>query len=151
MSKMALLGFLLLLLSSPGHPTGGKFAKYKQVEAYEIRPGILVMPSYTNDGQLCEMGLEQRQYSPELIRLDPSLTRGEIDEIFDEFVPESERGAKSDELVSVDGGGITTIETFTNVWVKIYGKDLSPADRKRHKIVERVVTATVQWKNRKCQ
>jgi hypothetical protein len=29
-------------------------AKYKAVEAYEVRPGILVFPTYSEDGEVCE-------------------------------------------------------------------------------------------------
>ena len=32
--------------------------------AYEIRPGVLVMPRYAQDGQVWEVGMEKRRYSP---------------------------------------------------------------------------------------
>jgi len=67
-----------MLLLSSANPVDGRFARYKQIEAYEIRPDILMMPSYTSDGQICEIGLEKRQYSPAMVRLEPSLTRRSI-------------------------------------------------------------------------
>ena len=78
-----LIGFVfaaVLLLATANH-AHEQFAKYNAVEAYEIRPGVLMMPSYSSDGQVCEMGLEKLHYSPEIIRLDSSLSRKEIDEI----------------------------------------------------------------------
>jgi hypothetical protein len=41
-----------------------RFSKYKTVEAYEIGPGILMMPNFSSDGQVCEIGLEILHYSP---------------------------------------------------------------------------------------
>jgi len=84
MSKLiasVVVAMLLLITSNPGRE---RFAKYKAVEAYEIRPGILMMPKYSTDGQICEIGLEKLHYSPDMIRLDSSLSRKDIDQIFDE-------------------------------------------------------------------
>ncbi len=95
------------------------FAKYKAVEAYEIRPGILMMPSYSADGQVCEIDLEVRHYSSELVRLDSDLSRTEIDQILDEVVPDSERGPKAKDplgtLITRSGGGLTTDIDFEHV------------------------------------
>ncbi|HXX20806.1 MAG TPA: hypothetical protein VEJ46_15485 [Candidatus Acidoferrum sp.] len=149
MSKIVGLACFAMLLLSPANSVDGRFAKYRPIEAYEVRPGILMMPSYSGDGQVCEVGLEQRQYSPEMVRLDPSLTREDVDRIFQELVPADERGAKLNELISENGVSITTIEDFQNVSLLIYGQNLSTPHS--HKIVERNVAAVVRWKNRKCQ
>ena len=85
MSKLiasVVAGILLLPALNTGRE---RFAKYKPVEAYEIRQGILMMPRYSADGQVCEIGLEKLHYSPEMIRVDSSLSREEIDQIFDEL------------------------------------------------------------------
>jgi hypothetical protein len=78
---------VLLLLLLTASPQTTSMAKYKAVEAYEVRPGILMFPTYTEDGQVCEIGLERRHYSPEIIRLDPNLSREDIDAIVDELDP----------------------------------------------------------------
>src|ERR1700722_4808792 len=103
------------------NPQNERFAKYKPVEAYEIRPGVLMMPSYSGDGQVCEVGIQKRNYSPEIVRLDSSLSRKEIDEIFDELVPANERGPKSNNILGrlsvVDGISSTETVDFENVYI----------------------------------
>jgi hypothetical protein len=75
--------------------TQQQFAKYRKIEAYEVRPGILMMPRYTTGDEVCEIGLERLHYSPELIRIDSGLSRKEIDLALDELVPIEERGKPS--------------------------------------------------------
>lgn len=154
MSKLiasVVVAMLLLITSNPGRE---RFAKYKAVEAYEIRPGILMMPKYSTDGQVCEIGLEKLHYSPELIRLDSSLSRKEIDQIFDEIVPSGERGPKPTGLLdqgmtTFSGRGMVSNEEYQNVSIQIFG-NFSPADGKDG-ATEEEVTATLTWKSRKCQ
>jgi hypothetical protein len=59
MSKLFGLVVVAMFLLPTVNPAHEKFAKYKAVEAYEIRPGILMMPRYSADGQVCEIGLEK--------------------------------------------------------------------------------------------
>jgi hypothetical protein len=155
MSRLAGLvctAMLLLLVAKPQDDKHNPFSKYKAVEAYEVRPGILMMPSYAEDGQVCEIGLEKRHYSPEVIRLDPDFSHEQIDQIADELVPASERGPKSkdfaNDLIVVDGRGMTTISTYENVSIQIHSA-VSPKSKKQE-IVATDVAATIQWKNRKC-
>jgi hypothetical protein len=149
MAKLIGLAFATLLLLASANPVHERFAKYKAVESYEIRPGVLMMPSYSSDGQVCEIGLEKLHYSPEIIRLDSSLSRKEIDQIFDELVPADERGQRSKDfardLITQSGGGLTTHIDFQNVSIQIYG---ATADKDGSTVDE--VAATLKWKNRKC-
>ncbi|MFZ3200204.1 MAG: hypothetical protein WA175_03530 [Candidatus Acidiferrales bacterium] len=154
MSKLIGLVFVAMLLFPSANPVHEKFAKYKAVEAYEIRPGVLMMPSYSSDGQVCEIGLEKLHYSPETIRLGSSLPRKEIDQIFDELVPPHERGPQSKDsmgtLLTQPGDILATYIDFQNVSIQIYG-DVSPAAGKGATNVDEVVAATLIWKGRKCQ
>jgi hypothetical protein len=140
---------LLLLTASPQKNT---MAKYKAVEAYEVRPGILMFPSYSEDGQVCEIGLERRHYSPEKITLYSTLSREEIDAIVDELAPASERGPKSqnplDDLMLVVGHGRTTFEKYENVTVEIEGVVIANSNKKR--TVDNVA-AIIGWKHRECK
>jgi hypothetical protein len=143
--------FLLFPFEGPQH---SRFSAYKAVEAYEIRPGILMMPRYSDDGQVCEIGIEKRNYSPEVIRLDSDLSREEIDQIFDELVPANERGTQSKnpllrDLFTQAGPGITESIDFENVSIHIVAKVLSESTK--HKTITNNIAATVQWKNRKCK
>ena len=142
-----------LLLLAAANPAREKFAKYKAVEAYEIRPGILMMPRYAADGQLCEVGLEKLHYSPEKIRLDSGLSPKEIEEIFAELAPSAERGPKptgvfEQGMSTFSGRGMVSDEEYQNVSIQIYsalsldGKAIASGDE---------VTARLSWKNRKCQ
>jgi hypothetical protein len=153
MSKLIGLIVAAMLLLPSASPVHEEFAKYKAVEAYEIRPGVLMMPSYSFEGQVCEIGLEKLHYSPETIRLDSSLSRKEIDQIFDELVPPDERGPRSkdfpQDLIIQGGGSLTTNIDFQNVSIQIYG-DVLPSAGKGVITVDEVA-ATLKWKDRKCQ
>jgi len=85
----------LALVLLGAKPQSDLFSKYKAVEAYELKPGILMMPRYTADGEVCEIGLEKRQYSPELIRTSSRLSHAEIEQYVDELVPSDARGPKT--------------------------------------------------------
>ena len=143
------VGVLLFLFQ---HSASTTFARYKAVEAYEIRPGVLMMPRYSSDGQVCEIGLEARHYSPEKIRLDANLSRPEIDNIFDELVPTDERGPKTSLLLGTDqilevGKGLITTSQYKNVSLQIYS---AVSTSKKHEIVSEDVAATIRWNDRKC-
>jgi hypothetical protein len=144
----------VLLLTLSGNPDRDQFSKYKAVEAYEIRPGILMMPSYAADGQICEIGLERRRYSPEVIRLDADIPDKDIDGIIDELAPDDVRGSRAEgilgyDLIETDGGGMTTIREYENVSVEIFSHVLDNA--RRNMKIEPNVAATIKWKNRKCE
>jgi hypothetical protein len=151
--KLAIFVCSLLLLTLSGNPDRDQFSKYKTVEAYEIRPGILMMPSYAADGQVCEIGLERRRYSPEVIRLDSDIPDKDLNEIIDELVPASERGPRSKGLigeeVEIDGGGMTANSDYENVSVQTFSHVLN--NTRRNMKFEPNVAATIKWKNRKCE
>ena len=127
-------------------------AKYKAVEAYEVRPGILMFPTYSEDGEVCEIGLERRHYSWEIIRLDSTLAREDIDAIVDELAPASERGPKSqnplDRLMLVVGPGRTAFEQYENITVEIEGGAIINSQKKS---TFDDVAAVIIWKHRKCK
>jgi hypothetical protein len=147
---LACMSMLLLFYASP---QSSRFSGYKTVEAYEIRPGILMMPRYADDGQVCEIGLERRHYSPEKIRLDSSLSREEIDRIFEELVPTNERGPKKtareggDQILE-SGNSLVASSEYENVSIQIYS---AVSSSKKHEIVADDIAATLRWNNRKCR
>jgi len=129
-----------VLLFLAAKPQSDKFSKYKSVEAYEIRPGILMMPRYTEDGQVCEIGLERRHYMPEMINLDSLLLQKDVNEIADELVLANEKGPRKMDTRGPysSGDGIGNAENYIDY---------------EYVSVERVesVAAVIKWKNRKCQ
>jgi hypothetical protein len=152
MPKLICLGLTVLIMLNAATTTQQQFAKYQKIEAYEVRPGILMMPRYTVEGEVCEIGLERLNYSPEVIRVASSLSREEIFQILDELVPAGERGKSSKDLtneINVSGQAMTTNLAFDNVLIRIYGATL-PSRRKDETTVNEVV-ATVTWKQRMCR
>ena len=138
-------------------PDRQRFEKYKAIEAYEVRPGILMMPRYAADGQVCQIGLQRLNYSPEEIRLGSDMLSYEIDPTLEELVPNSERGPGPTGDVAPGTGatvGMMSIrdEEYQNVSIHIYGAFYTG----NIPVSERVVfgdniVATLTWKNRKCQ
>ncbi len=78
---------LLPLSASSGRE---KFANYKAVETYEIRPGILMMPRYSADGQVCEVEFQRRHYVDGEVYLGSTIPHETTLKIIDEIVPGSE-------------------------------------------------------------
>ena len=152
MSKVIGLACMSMLLFHFASPQSSRFSGYKAVEAYEIRPGILMMPRYSNDGQVCEIGLEGRHYSPEKIRLGSNLSRKEIDQILEELVPVNERGNKTTApgggQISEAGHSLVASLEYENISVQIYS---AVSSSKKHEIVADDIAATIQWNNRKCR
>jgi hypothetical protein len=150
MSRFVVLICAAVLFQSSTDVDRQKFAKYTAIEAYEVQPGVLVMPRYAPEGQVCEVGLEKRHYSAKEISLNPSLSRGEIYRIFVELVPERVRGNKSGrEDLTRAGHSITTTIQFENVSLQIVSEELSTA--KKEEIVEGDTVGIIRWKARRCQ
>ena len=153
MLKMAFLGSSAVLLFGMGLMTKQQFTKYRSVEAYEVRPGILMLPRFTADDQVCEIGLQRLLYSPDLVRVNADLSRKDIDQVLDELVPTNERGkpveSPVDGLITESGQSMVTSMDFENVVINIYGAT-APQGRKGGVTTSEVV-ATVKWKKRTCR
>jgi hypothetical protein len=137
------------LLLFAGAADRGRFAKYKAVETYEVRPGILMMPTYTGDGQVCEIVIERHHYVGGVANLYTTIPREEVLKIVDELVPASERGPADTKLgdrpVSLySGNSVTTVSDYANVSIDIVGQASSPGNAGD-------MVALIRWKNRKCQ
>jgi hypothetical protein len=143
--------FLLLGASELQHVM---FSKYKPVEAYEVRPGILMMPTFSADGQLCEVGLERRHYTPDKITLSSELSRDEIHQIVDELAPVKERGSRPANLIEqgslgIQGNALDEDEEYENVSIRIYSEASHTSSQ--HEIVASDVVATITWKHPACE
>jgi hypothetical protein len=154
MSKLGGLACIFMFVIPIANPQVVKFTKYKKVETYEVRPGILMMPRYSEDGQVCLIELQRRLYSPEQVSVSPSLLPDEIDQIINELVPAREKGPRPKNLLEQGttdfiGSTMVTDEEYENISIRIYGEILH-GSKVKHIVAEDVV-ATIQWKNRKCQ
>jgi hypothetical protein len=143
-----------VMLFSPSFSSAQRdFTKYKAVEAYEVRPGILMIPTYSADGQVCQIGLEVLHYSPDLIRLDSDLSRTEVEQILEEIIPESERGPRVKDPMGtlIMGRGVSMITNidFEHVSLQIYSKVISQPKKKDTFVQD--AAALIRWKDRECQ
>ena len=142
-----LIGFActVMVLFLFAKPQTDRFSKYRAVEAYEIRPGILMMPSYASDGQVCQIELEKRHYANETVLLDSKLPHEVVMQIIDELAPPSERGPQTmnfgkEYMSAYSGSSVTTFAEYKNVSIDIYRKASSTGD----------VVALIRWKNHGC-
>jgi hypothetical protein len=136
------IAFLLLPVNSQNE----RFSKYQRVEAYEVRPGILMMPRYSANGQVCMVVVQKDHYVNEVALLDSTLPREVVTQIFDELVPPSERGplGTNNEMARLSvysGNSVTSRLDYKNVSFEISRQASSPGD----------IVAVIQWKGRSCQ
>ena len=154
MSRLPYLACAAALFMIGAKPQTEMFAKYKPVEAYEIRPGVLAMPRYTEDGRVCEVGVEKRSYSPDLIRVGESFSQKEIDQIVDVLAPADERGPKQKGLLGgmmvLSGQTYSNATVYENITVLSYGGISSTSDHKSSLTSTGDVAFTIQWTKRKC-
>jgi hypothetical protein len=149
---IGVLGTALFLLTV-GNGGDSRFSKYRAIETYEVRPGIMIMPRYADDGLVCEIGIEERHFSPEGISRNSGLSDTEIDQIANELVPSNERGPRPANLLeqgttNISGNTMATSEEFENISIHIYRSTFPSSEGKKSVIGDAV--ATIVWKDRKC-
>ncbi len=137
----------LVAVSAWGQTSADIGAKYSAVNAFEVRPGILMTTKYADDGQVCEMTLEKRHYQPDKVDLGSTIPNELIDRLLDELVPSSQRGPATSRWLHPDstvGGGVSYIkQEFENVFVEIYGGYSEACDSGDQIVV-------IRWKKRTC-
>src|SRR5436190_1281718 len=151
MTKFFGLSLAVFITLNAPMTTQQPFSRYHKIEAYEVRPGILMIPRYTAGNEVCEIGLERLHYSPTLIRVDSGLSRTEINQTLDELVPADERGKPAkelDTLIAQGGQSLTTNIEFENISIQIYGATF-PSEKGKTTVNE--VIARVKWKQRICR
>ena len=146
MAKLIGFGCVVALLLPLAEPQGGRFSKYAPVKAYEITPGVFVMPKYSEIGQLCQAVIQKDHYTGGVADLDSALAPKVITQIFDQLAPSAERGAftidkELEGLSLYGGGGVTTFLDYKNVSLDMMRPASSPG----------YVVAVITWKNRGCQ
>jgi hypothetical protein len=153
MSKYLLLSLsaALLTVSINAYTPQQRFERFKKIEAYEVRPGVLMLPRYSADNQVCEFGLQRLAYSQEMLRVDSDIS-SEINPLLDQLVPPEERGKPSNAvdggLVVENGPILARTKDFENVTIQTYAGTFNC--RHRREFAGQVV-AVVKWKNRVCR
>jgi hypothetical protein len=145
---MKLIASICLLAFVAGS-SSDRIRKYHAVEAYEIRPGIVVTPVYTASHDICEISIEKRHYSNNSVDMDATMPKEQILSLFDELVAKEERGGPGwklppdTEITEIDSDILTTRIPYENVTLAIFGKKDSP-DRQKY------VAAIISWNNLPC-
>ena len=153
MIKLAAIPLTALLLLFTTDAPSNRFSKYKAVEAYEIRPSILMTPSYTAEGEVCEIGIETKHYSPEIIHVGSALLEREVKSIVDELAPPDERGPESVQrpMGGFAGGTSFMVTSYQNLEVAEYRSILHTDAKMKNIQVSETESVTIKWKNRKCK
>jgi len=117
---------VVAILCLSGAAQNERFFKYPAVEAYEIRPGMLMMPRYSDGHEVCEIVLERNHYSNETANLDSTMPRDVISQMVDELAPPGERGPivgnlGNDYISAYTGNAVTTFADYKNVSIHIFG------------------------------
>ena len=121
--------------------------KYPKVNAYPVRPNILLTARYSTDGRVCEMALQPVRWTGDTVLLFP-LSEEETIRVVEEIVPESERGKRKGGLFGVnklsvfEGHSISTPYIYENITIDFAGTtDKGGAD----------MVAVVTWQHRSCE
>lgn len=143
-----LLGVLLITIGTFAARTTHQFpASYPRVESYEIRPGVLAMPKYADDGELCQVSIEKLHVQQSSVELGaPTMSREIVLKIVDELAPPSERGRAISQIggfdyIDVINGTVDiAAANYENVSVQIYGSTSVHGD----------VAVVLHWKRKNC-
>lgn len=148
MSKAMNLGCLALLVLATASASD-EFKRFQAIEAYEVQPGILMVPTYSSKGAVCKVVLEKRHYSSKEIDLDAEMSHRQIWQVFDQLVPKKDRGQSTldlgdmGELTTAAGVSTTTIADYENVSLEMDGKTKEAGDQE-------YVVAIIRWKRKNC-
>lgn len=161
MSKLITLALIVMISFLTGAAQGTEekmSSKYKTVRGYEIREGILAIPRYSSDGEVCEIGLERLHYTPDKLYVESGLSHAEIDQIINEFFPDDSKGKPLPDMgLSVEVGfAAETIDRYENVTIR-YDYPEPPPERSKHSNKRAhdefrgYTVAVITWTHRKCQ
>jgi hypothetical protein len=121
MARICIL-LLTLAVAALGQTSADLSAKYPNV-IYRIRPHVLMTARFASDGQVCEMTLEKGQRTDTSIPYDDSFSNEEVHSLMDDLAPEGQRGRDMTRRFdgTIEGLGYTTVYTYENVLVHVYG------------------------------
>jgi hypothetical protein len=144
------LGFLVgqIISCADGQTSSDLRAKYPELRAYEIRPGILMSAEYAVDGQVCRLTLEKHHATSKGVDLDSVFSPELTEQLLDEVVPADERGKRLDAFgkwgyeSTVSGDLVVKEAKYENVSIEIGGTvaNCQSGDR----------VISVRWSKRTC-
>ena len=122
MARICIL-LLALAVAALGQTSVDLNAKYPNVIVFRVRPHVLMTARFATDGQVCEMTLERGQRTDTSIPYDDSFSNEEVHSLVDDLAPEGQRGRDLTGRFqgTIEGLGYTTVYTYENVLVHVYG------------------------------
>jgi len=119
------LSLLFVTAASWGQTSADLDRKYRKVTSYELQPGILMLPQYAEDGNVCEMFVERH---PASHILSATFSKEEVTNIINELVPEPQRGldlktGKYEQWLktTITGTIMDTEYSYENISIHVYG------------------------------
>jgi hypothetical protein len=110
-SLIPLIG--LVIAGSQSQSSTELSTKYPVITSYEVRPGILMTPKYSADGQVCQMSIERQRATRSGVMMDSFMSAELVKTIVDELVPHSERGPARGGSAAIISTGVTTQSVHT--------------------------------------
>ncbi len=128
--------------------SGDELSKYRSVQSYEVRPGIMATPVFAPGSQtICEIGIERQRYSKGAVDVDGVMSKEQILSIFNELAPAVVRGRPGlklpgdTEITEVDSGVTTIRMPYENASLSMY--------RRNEK--QGYVAAIISWSKAECR
>jgi len=131
MNKKLTLSLLLLAFTTTswGQTSTDLNKKYRKITFYELQqPGIVMIPKYADDGNVCEMTVERHQATDNGIILALTFSDQEVKDVIDELVPEPQRGRDLKDSywekwlrTTLSGSTTDTEFSYENISVHAYG------------------------------
>jgi hypothetical protein len=107
---------LVLALALRSQSVADLNAKYPVVTSYEVRPGILMIPRYTDDGQVCEMSFARQHTTRSGLYLDSRISNKLANDIANELAPPATRGDELHGPPHPSGMDVTTGRVHMTVY-----------------------------------
>jgi len=135
---------IVLVITFPAFAqTANDFEKRygRPTKEYEVRPGIMLMAKYGDDGQVCTAYVERRHISESGFDLRLDLSQGLITELIDELVPLALRGSatRANGINRINGAGSDQLYDYENVSIIALGSAIGPE------------ALIIRWKDRSCK
>jgi hypothetical protein len=114
------------------------------LDAFVIRPGLLMTAKYAADGKVCEMFIIEARTPGSNIGLRTPLTPETVPALIDELVPDGERGSKLRWPVQTQGMTLQAFYRYENVSIELV-QNLLPSKGWSDGILK------IKWSNRVCK
>jgi hypothetical protein len=132
-----------IIINAPGRSGGELRARYgSPLEAYEIRPHVLMTVRYSEDGQAYEYAIEARHASPDKVAAESLMSSRVAREIVDEVVPLPQRGPRMSSMEFRSSCNALGIESYENVEIRTFTTCPSAEGN-------RVASVTIRWTKRR--